>query len=180
MDHSLYQTIINCSGTHSSVASVAYQVLQPIVFDGKSWHRFDGSLWKPDECAILLRQQLSGIVKQYFVMVHNQIAPDPSMTSVVSTLQRIIGHLDSRNYKHDLAKELQEWFYDPQFVQRLDANPNLLAFTNGVWDLRGKCFRHATLDDMLSLSVGFPYLPYEDLEVRKKMVRRNTMTLCNT
>jgi phage/plasmid-associated DNA primase len=51
---------------------------------------------------------------------------------------------------------------DLDFMRRLDSKPNLLAFTNGVYDLDAGLFRAASPEDWLSTSVGYDYCAKED------------------
>mmetsp|Transcript_15054 Transcript_15054/g.26156 ORF Transcript_15054/g.26156 Transcript_15054/m.26156 type:complete len:114 (-) Transcript_15054:473-814(-) len=53
---------------------------------------------------------------------------------------------------------MREYFFDTTFLAKLDSDPNLIAFTNGVWDLKKGLFRSACPDDNLSISTGYDYL----------------------
>ncbi len=45
------------------------------------------------------------------------------------------------------------------FVKRLDTNSYLIGFDNGVYDLKDHSFRPGKQEDMLTMSVGYSYLP---------------------
>ena len=62
----------------------------------------------------------------------------------------------------DIIKELSSLFYDDDF--KLDSNPNLLGFNNGVYDLKTGLFRDGKPTDCVSLSVGYDYKKYDDID----------------
>ena len=54
---------------------------------------------------------------------------------------------------------------------KLNISPNLIGFTNGVWDLNSNMFRPATPDDFISLSVGYDYKAEVDEDVREAVIK---------
>ena len=52
-------------------------------------------------------------------------------------------------------------FYEPRFEDKLDANPKLLGFENGVYDLDNDEFREGRPEDYVSLSAGINYIEYD-------------------
>jgi phage/plasmid-associated DNA primase len=79
-------------------------------------------------------------------------------------LRRVAAKLQDVAFKDGVLRELREFFFDPQFLGRLDSDPNLLAFTNGVWDLSAAAFRPATAEDHVSLSVGYGFVSEKDTQ----------------
>ena len=61
--------------------------------------------------------------------------------------------------KKNIMTEAKELFYDSEFMQKLDTNPYLLCFNNGVIDLQKKIFRKGYPDDYISKSTGIDYIP---------------------
>jgi phage/plasmid-associated DNA primase len=57
-------------------------------------------------------------------------------------------------------KEAQEVFYDPRFREKLDADPYLIAFKNGVYDLKLNVFRPGRPEDFLSKNMPINYVNY--------------------
>ena len=55
---------------------------------------------------------------------------------------------------------------DPGFEQRLDAQLNLLPFSNGVMDLESLEFRALRWDDYVSRTVGYSFAPREQVPAR--------------
>jgi P4 family phage/plasmid primase-like protien len=55
--------------------------------------------------------------------------------------------------------EAKEWFHDPNFMEKLDTNPYLLCFENGVVDFKEKVFRVGYPEDYVSKSTRIEYIP---------------------
>lgn len=55
-----------------------------------------------------------------------------------------------------------EVFYDPRFREKLDADPYLIAFKNGVYDLRTNNFRPGRPEDFLSKNMPINYVAYTE------------------
>ena len=66
--------------------------------------------------------------------------------------------------------EAKELFYDGDFMEKLDTNPYLLCFNNGVMDFKEKEFRDGRPDDYISLSTNINYILLECPECHKKLV----------
>ncbi|RKO94718.1 hypothetical protein BDK51DRAFT_53003 [Blyttiomyces helicus] len=50
------------------------------------------------------------------------------------------------------------------FQSRLDSNPQLMGFKNGVWDFNKGVFREGKPDDFISMSTNVAYVPYDEHE----------------
>jgi P4 family phage/plasmid primase-like protien len=55
--------------------------------------------------------------------------------------------------------EAKDLFYDPHFLEKLDTNPYLLCFSNGVVDFKDKRFRPGYPWDNISKCTNIPYHP---------------------
>lgn len=56
-------------------------------------------------------------------------------------------------------------FYINDFCDNLDKNPHLLGFNNGIFDFRDKgIFRDGKISDYVSKSVGYDYIPYDNID----------------
>jgi P4 family phage/plasmid primase-like protien len=189
-----------CNGTHNDVARIASKFLQGkfvcVTSNGKMWYRFDGSLWKEDLDGIQARHALSSTVRAAFVQEIPRILMEDDARSVVSSAtgggSLMNGNSEAKNtakimfatahklqdsgFKDSVMKELREYMLDKDFPDRLDSNPNLVAFTNGVWDLKSAWFRPATPEDHVSMSVRYDYSE-EDGEEDKAKIDRYWRTL---
>jgi phage/plasmid-associated DNA primase len=151
--------------------------------DGRLWYYFDGSLWKPDKSELRLRHELSTTINDHFYLAINQLSSTMSVDDmqseassmkkhrdvVVEKLMKICGKLQDSNFKNHMLSEMREYFYDDKFMENLDNNPDIIAFTNGVWDLRQGAFRSSTPEDNVSLSVGYDFSQKVNEACREKI-----------
>ena len=63
-------------------------------------------------------------------------------------------------FDHKVYKECTCLFYDDKFLRKLDANPYLVGFENGIYDLKDQKLRPGTPNDYVSLSTGYDYVDY--------------------
>ena len=65
-------------------------------------------------------------------------------------------------HKNNIMKEAKEHFFDKHFMEKLDNNPLLLCFKNGVIDFEKKVFRPTRPDDYVSLCTNLDYIEIDD------------------
>ena len=58
-----------------------------------------------------------------------------SAKDVGKKLLDIIGKLENTTFKDNIIKECKELFHDKKFMEKLDENPYLIGFENGIYDL---------------------------------------------
>lgn len=63
-------------------------------------------------------------------------------------------------FKSKVINGYSEECYDDGFYDKLDTNPFLIGFVNGVYDLIKKEFRDGCPDDYISLSTNIKYVPF--------------------
>lgn len=66
------------------------------------------------------------------------------------------------NFKNKMIEEGAKLFFDPLFVSKLNQNPDLLGFNNGVYDLSVGTFRKGSPEDYISMSVGYDYCAFPE------------------
>ena len=59
-------------------------------------------------------------------------------------------------------KEAQEVFYDKRFREKLDTNPCLFPFNNGVYDLITNTFRPGRPEDFISKTAPIDYIEFDE------------------
>ena len=163
-----------CDGSHNAIASITYKLLKDeficATSDGKLWFYFDGNIWKEDKDNLELRRNLSNIVlKQFDRSLHilRMEAPIDDMESDASSnntlnkkskmINKIRDNLKDHNFKKHVIQECVEFFYEPKFMEKLDSNPNLIGFNNGVYHIKEKRFIQGNPKDYVSLSTGYNY-----------------------
>jgi P4 family phage/plasmid primase-like protien len=79
------------------------------------------------------------------------------ITKFIDKMNAVAHRLGKTVEKKNIMTEAKELFYDPDFLDKLDANPYLLCFKNGVVDFKAKKFRPGTPEDYLSKCTGYDY-----------------------
>ena len=129
-----------CNGSHNAVAAITHKLLKGryvcALPNGKLWYSFNGLLWEEDKDAVRMRHELSTTVRDQFMIAMNKDMQSMQnlreMCSARDHLMRVASSLQDAGFKGAVIRELREYMYDETFLSGLDADPNLLAFTNGV------------------------------------------------
>ena len=177
---------------YESLASTTWPIVKVIHHLGKyhfnctksgEWYAFKGHKWLRDsESAFLFF--ISETVARYYRQVRdfygeNTESPELRQKRIVF-IQRIIDRLTNVSSKMDFVKEAKTYFYEEDyyslndgyihFEDRLDEKRNLLAFTNGVYDLDADIFRDGTPYDFITMTVGFDYNSVSEPAKRAELV----------
>ena len=163
IDKSLY-------GSHNDIAKALYEqyrdkyVCSSIMY--KEWWEFKNNVWKRMDDGIGLRSKISDeIVHHYETMgqemfkklatcaEHEKSIYNEKLTRA----QKLINNLKSAPFKNNVMKEAMEVFYNGQFLEKLDANPWIVGFRNGVYDVKQHTFRIGHPDDYISKQLGVDY-----------------------
>lgn len=83
------------------------------------------------------------------------------LTSYIDKLLNISQRLANTQDKKNIMTEAKELFYDGTFLQKLDNNPYLLCFNNGVVDFKTHVFRRGVPEDYLSKCTNIDYIPID-------------------
>jgi P4 family phage/plasmid primase-like protien len=75
--------------------------------------------------------------------------------------QKIARTLKKTPKKNNIMTECAHLFYDEDFEEKLDDNPNLICCENGVFDLSTGEFRDGMYNDYVSKSTKIDYIPYD-------------------
>ena len=163
------------SGTHYDIALVIYHLYKHefacASVKNRLWYEFKNHRWHASDSGIGLRTLISDAVwKEY-----NLAAIDFGQQAVTSTVPQIqtqcnesakrmhelASKLRMTSFKENLMKECIELFYVADFEERLDSNPNLIGFENGVYDLEHMEFREGRPEDFISFSTGINYIKFD-------------------
>lgn len=135
------------------------------------WYEFRGHRWFLSDGACELRKLLSTeVYEKYRIAASN--AGSRITSDSYNELQRnrdenlqrcllqVAKNLKDTNYKDKVLKECREHFYVEKFEEKLDANPSLLGFENGIYDLEKHEFRNGLPEDYVTYSTGNVYVPF--------------------
>ena len=90
----------------------------------------------------------------------NELVKLTEENKYIDELIRLLLHSNVKNYYPKscaLWNNLSRITSDPDFSSRLDTNPNLICFLNGVYDFKNKCFRVGLPEDYISKCIGTYY-----------------------
>lgn len=165
-------------GSHNDIAKALFEEYGDEFRCGsvtnKIWYQFKNHKWEQIEEGIFLRKKISGKLAERYIEVGKKLYEEMSgedmndKTKAVGVQQRhkqvmkMIANLKNANYKNSVMKECIEVFYDPRFIQKLDVNPALIAFNNGVYDLEFNTFRPGRPEDFLSKCMPINYVNYSE------------------
>ncbi|AYV84817.1 MAG: D5-like helicase-primase [Hyperionvirus sp.] len=161
-------------GSHDDIAKVVYEFYKFSYrcanITKNVWYEFQKHRWVVIDSGYTLANKLSDevtkefakLASQYFAeFAHRQSQgisgkKDDLMEKGKSIL-KIVERLKNQSFKSCIVNACANRFYDAKFEERLDENPFLLGFNNGVYDLKNRCFRNGVPDDYLTMSVGYDY-----------------------
>ena len=163
-------------GSHNDIAKALYAEYGDefvcASVSNRLWFQFINHRWEQIEEGIFLRQKISGrIVDKYINAVkemYDELRDETDKTKQqmisarIKTIGKMVSSLKNANYKNNVMKECVEVFYDPRFRERLDTNPFIIAFKNGVYDLKLNIFRPGRPEDFLSKNLPIEYHEYKE------------------
>ena len=80
----------------------------------------------------------------------------------IKIISDIISRLKSITFKKKIIEEAASLFLDSEFESKLDSNPQLLGFENGVYDLEKNIFRPGRPDDYITMSTKNNYIKFSE------------------
>ena len=170
---SLVHSSVGSSGSHADVANVIYHYFKDCFvcanIKDNSWFYFNernGGKWEETEMGHILRSRLSNEIVDvycYYGNIYKAKAQEAMIDDEdAAKLQddkhtkclKIQIQLKDSGYKDKIMKECKEYFYDKNFVEKLNDHKNLIGFENGIYDLNKSIFRGGLPSDYVSLSTG--------------------------
>ena len=151
-------TIMNVGG--SALATFIYDACERTgaedAWTGTMWYHFHRSehRWKPDKNKMHVHLLVEEVVGSH-LKAHVDKAEDDEVIQAWEALRRRMG---DRNHREKVVRDMETAFFDPTFVNKLDANKNLTVFTNGVYDYTNNEFRAGRPDDYSTLSTNTNYV----------------------
>lgn len=164
-------------GSHNDIAKALHEEFGDefvcASITNKVWFQFINHRWEQIEEGVFLREKISGqrMLNKYTNAakeLYDQLrdCEDKSRQVMIQTrikmINKMITNLKASPYKSNVMKECCEVFYDPVFRDKLDANPNIIGFLNGVYDLTLNNFRPGRPEDYLSKSLGINYREFDE------------------
>lgn len=162
------------TGTAWDTAKVVYEQYKHTFVctsvKNKKWYEFKGHKWEPVDEAYSLNHKLSEeVVNMYTSMSswygnlakENKFGDKDNLLQKANSASNITLKLRQTKFKRDVLSECMTLFYNPTFVEKLDEQRSLIGFNNGVYDLENNIFRSGRPEDMISMTTGIDYVPYD-------------------
>ena len=126
------------------------------------WYKFEDHRWKCEWN--VLRSEVNKLATIYFQKISDLDGEKDSEEIKLLTKFKC-----SLYFKSIVLKQCQKIFYDKTFMGKLDENPYLICFENGVYDIDKVEFRAGRPDDYISISTGFNY-ELDSVSIRAKEI----------
>jgi P4 family phage/plasmid primase-like protien len=166
------------NGSHNDVAKVLFSEYGTefvcASISGKTWFQFRDHRWEEIEEGVFLREKISeDVVLKYSEMGSDLFAKlagnhdkgeEAMFNARLKQVQKIINNLKASPYKSNIMKEAMEVFYDRRFKQKLDQNPYIIGFKNGVYDLKLNEFRAGRPEDFVNKNMPIEYKEYNETD----------------
>lgn len=132
------------------------------------WYEYRSHRWHEIDSGTTLRRHISNELHDLFFTKmqegNNSIQAVDSSTPQFEKMKReqnamcdICVHLKTTQWKNNIMREAKDAFWDSTFNDRLDSNPYLMCFKNGVVDFSTKEFRPGKPEDCVSKCTGICY-----------------------
>ena len=166
-------------GSHNDIAKLLFTeygtefVCASIV--NKSWFQFKDHHWREIEDGVFLRKLISGeILDKYvkeggnlFAKAANSDKAEEKIHQIrIAQLQKLITNLKTSTFKACVMREACDVFYNENFKSKLDMNPYLIGFKNGVYDLKYNEFRVGRPEDYISKHMPINYVNFNKTDDR--------------
>lgn len=169
-------------GGHSDLAKLLHNEYgEEFVYSttNDKWYAFKNHIWK--ECRMtnynlserisdnngVIISHLSEHIYRYAEKIKQLDQDDTdyednlkSTKKLITTLDKLIKQCKNNTFKASVMKECKEVFRDDKITDKLNTNPHLIAFSNGVYDFKNDKFRDGTPEDYLSKCLPIEYKDY--------------------
>lgn len=163
------------TGTTYDVARVVYEMFKfqyvCVSIKFNTWYEFKNHRWIEMDSAIGLRKKISNdvldeylrLVSHYNECAIHEIDDDKyQYLDKSKALSDVTYKLRDFTFKEKVFKECYTFFYNKEFMPKLDANPYLIGFENGIYDLSKGTFRDGRPEDYVTLSTGNDYKEFNE------------------
>ena len=176
IDHFIEESI--STPTDYDFAMVLYQLYKEKYvctnIKNRTWYRFSNHRWEKDN-GNSLRLNISRQMYSLYIIKRNNLRDqmcncDPSseiyekLKKKLNSVNELVQKLKKTADKSNIFKEACEIFYDDKFNKRMDENRYLMCFTNGVVDIKNKCFRDGLPEDYITKCTNVPYICPSDID----------------
>ena len=160
--------------TNYDVAYVLFKMREyEFVFSDNEWYMYKNHKWNRELNGTGLRQLISTELCTEFakkISDNNTLCSSESVTEEEKeeikkknkTIVELTKKLKTTSFKDNLMKECKEMFTNNDFIKKLDSNPFLLGFTNGVYDLQKCELRDGRPEDYIQMNTEIEKIDFDE------------------
>lgn len=190
----------NCHYDYARI--IHYECENEFAYSENKWYQFKGHRWNPikDLDNIVLKKKLDTLLEDFsnerqkqqkngdnseegIEELENSFEHDPDDKKLkeglkkaykdkTSSIDKVIRSLKTTGFKSSVVTECKSFFYQDKFAEKLDTNPALIGFENGVYDLDKMEFRDGHPTDYISYSTKYQFTPEVNQTVRKTIMEK--------
>lgn len=163
-------------GSHSDIARALFEQygtdFKCASVSNRKWFQYINHIWEEIDDGVYLRNKISSDIVEFFgnmgSKIFGQLAVEKDKISEgnlkrrLDMIQKLIRNLKSAPFKKCVMIECADVFYDKRFISKLDTDPYLIAFQNGIYDLKLNIFRPGRPDDYISKAMPINYVEFSE------------------
>jgi len=175
--------LIDASIKTQSNYDIAYVLFKMYEYDfvycENDWYIYKNHVWHRENDGMSLRQKISNeLCKNYAklmsyynkvasgqILINNQELTEEEKEEYKKkncVVLEVIKKLKTTAFKENVMKECKELFSNKDFVKKLDANPYLIGFSNGIYDLKKGELRDGRPDDYIEMSTEIDKIDFDE------------------
>ena len=180
---SIIEYSISC-GAHYDIARILYCKYQDVFKStnpkkSDEWYYFDRHRWREMPGGYILMNKISSDLGTEFQSMANRYRKNmincdakivSELTEKRTKCSKLAYNVKDNGFKTGVLKECARMFFDEKFDKSLDANPLLIGFENGVYDISQLQFREGMPDDYVSKSTNIHYAELSEDDKHVKAV----------
>jgi P4 family phage/plasmid primase-like protien len=179
-------------GGHNDMAKILYNEYgNEFVYStsNSAWYRFNNHIWEKskntqcfdlserisDDNGVIIRQlnthiaEAKNLKRKFDDTCIKKLSSDDRdeldrINAKIKTIDKLIKSCKATHFKCSVMKECCEVFRNNSFSARLNTDPYLVAFNNGVYDFKNDCFRAGRPEDYLAVCTGIDYKNYGSID----------------
>ena len=207
VDYFINKTIENDKPPDYDIAGILHRMYgdqyKCVSIKNNKWYEMVNGRWSEIDSGTTLRKKLSSQLSYKYTMkqkeILNKLYDEDTITTESESKEEegkmeqmrkkerekarrvadISLDLRRTTHKNNIMKEAKEHFFDKHFILKLDNNPMLLCFKNGVIDFEKKIFRMTKPDDYVSLCTNIDYQKIDETNEEHMIIKAEITDFMN-
>lgn len=174
------------TGTHHDIAKIIFEMYKHqyrcTSISKNIWYEFKNHRWSNIDSGFSLSMKIANeLPKEYMRLAGMQLIEmstsedgfqSENIKKRYDRTIKIANNLKNQSFINQVMQACGRFFHgiSTDFEEKLDSNPNIIGFNNGVYDLEKGYFRSGLPDDYISMTTGYDYQEYDDDDDEIEMV----------